>query len=103
MSEPIYDCHICEWSEKQLGDLHMRCRNPPPVQFEVADASEKTKRKLQKRLRKKLYYGKTLLYNPETSPIVVRCVWPSSGIYPFLFDANTVVACTNFKRKEEKK
>jgi hypothetical protein len=33
---------------------------------------------------------------------VIRCVWPGSGCYPFLYDANTVFGCNNHKTEKEK-
>ena len=76
-------CHNCESKKGIPGDRHILCGNPPSTHLEIG-AGGKERYEIA---------GKTARENNA----VVRCIWPGSGFFPFLFDGNTVFGCDNHK------
>ena len=91
-------CHECCNERAIGGNVHIKCVNPPIATGELPNGSEEMREKAKHAIEeiKKLH--------PDT-PLILRCIWGGSGIFPLNFDANTVLGCSNFNvpPKEEPK
>jgi hypothetical protein len=92
----IYYCWQCVNQEKIPGDCHINCKKPIQLQGVVNSASEEVRFVVQYAV------AKVTAENPNSPKTVIRCVWNGSGLYPYCFDPNTVVACSNFQAGDAK-
>jgi len=78
-------CWTCKNAQSIPGDCHIACSKSLPEGRIGAGGKERYQ----------------IAENIATEKkVVVRCVWPGSGMYPFCFDGNTVFGCANYQKKE---
>lgn len=92
MKEKQRDCWNCTHRRGSFGDCHIGCANPPKAVVLVGSGGAERVKIAQKLVEVALKEKKI--------PLAVRCVWPKSGVFPSLYDGNTVFACGNFEEGE---
>lgn len=76
-------CGTCRARQAIPGNYHIKCTTPPKFGAEIGGGGDERYDQARKMA--------------EDNNMVVRCVWPGSGIYPYAFDPNTVFACSNHR------
>jgi len=78
-------CFKCEHKCALPGDAHIQCSNPPDRQVFVDEGGEKGAQQAKE------------VMEQLNDNVVIRVVWPGSGIFPLCYDGLTVLDCSNFK------
>lgn len=82
------NCFRCTNRREQPGDCHISCSDPPQTVMKIGAGGDERYLLARKAVE---------LARERKTTLVVRCIWPGSGLFPFLFDGGTVFACTNHK------
>lgn len=85
--EREYYCFKCEHKCELPGDAHIQCSDPPDVQVFVDHGGEKGAEQAKEVMAQ------------FRNNVVIRVVWPDSGVFPFRYDGGTVLLCSNFEEK----
>mgnify|MGYP001594996103 CR=1 FL=1 len=80
-------CFDCVHKVKISGNCHISCTNPPLHQLKIGAGGDERYKIAEEAAIK--------------NQAVVRCVWQGSGVFPLVFDGNTVFGCYNYKKREE--
>jgi len=72
------------------GDAHIGCANPPDAVLLIGEGGDERFQIAQEIVDKAL--------KDKHIRLVVRCVWSGSGLFPALYDGNTVFACSNYHK-----
>ena len=89
-------CFSCKKRSSIPGNCHIQCQNPPKAMVKFKHGGNKARREAQKVILK-------AKEEKEIPTLVIRCVWPRSGVFPLTFDGNTVLACSNYEEGKPEK
>ncbi len=80
-------CLNCSNHAEIPGSCHIQCSKPPKVIISVKRIDDNIRNQCKKAIED---------FKKQEKSAVIRCRWPGSGIFPFAYDPNTIIACTNF-------
>ena len=81
------NCWGCVNRRESYGNCHIGCAAPPDAVVLIGSGGKERIELAQKFVEKAL--------KEKNIHLAVRCIWPRSGVFPVLYDGNTVFACAN--------
>ena len=82
------NCHNCINCRTTWYDCHVSCSKPVEGILKIGAGGDE---------RYVIAEKAVILAKEKNIMLAVRCIWPSSGIYPFNYDGGTIFACANFE------